>query len=383
MSVIPSYCMEGNEVKAGGKLGNWRQAYRAINAYGHNSFRDGLYENLGMQHLTNRDPDWIRQQGHNAATPRTPDWDRTPITAAMNAAQQAQARDNNLGADAYAAKKRDLFAYALAVIGPTICETLAEQNPLGTGVINMTILEIIAFLDITEGLASSMDYSQLKALFDAPIHWDGTIGCFDKFCNDGTRTLADLERQGTAINREDQLSSAKASLSHYTHLKAGCDQYTILSLIPNAGGVLPPPTRLLLLQTVRAYISANPTPLSGQQVVFHAADISIAPDSSAALLSAITDLTAHLAAAATRPTFTSGGGGRGRGDRGRGGRGYPRTGGRGDTRPPPSTSPRYCYLHGSCNHFGFKCNVMLADPSKYSDSMLAASHSKAVPGGAP
>ena len=72
MSVIPSYCMEGNEVKAGGKLGNWRQAYRAINAHGHNSFRDGPYENLGMQHLTNRDSDWRRQPGHNAATPRTP-----------------------------------------------------------------------------------------------------------------------------------------------------------------------------------------------------------------------------------------------------------------------------------------------------------------------
>jgi len=376
--------MEGNEVVAGGKLANWQKGYRAIQSHASTIFRTVPYQILGLQHLSNRDADWIRQPGHNALTPRTDDWDRTPIVAAMNAAQQAQARDNNLGADNYNEKKIDLFNYTLKVIGPTICETLAEQNFLGTGVINMTILEIVAFLDQTEGVASSMDYSQLKALFDAPIHWDGTIGCFDKFCNEGTRTLADLERQRTAINREDQLSSAKASLSHYAHLKAGCDQYTILSLIPNAGGALPVPTRLLLLQTVRAYISANPTVLSGQQVVYHAAESISAHDTpSPALLAAITNIIDTRLAATTKMIPSSGGGGgrgrgnRGTGDKGRGGRPFQRSKGRDNT----NAVSKYCYLHGYCNHFGFKCFVMLADPDKYKDVMLAACTPTAVPGG--
>ena len=181
----------------------------------------------------------------------------------------------------------------------------------------------------------------------------------------------------------NQLTSARLSLSHFAHLKAGCDQYAILSLIPGVGGAPPAPTRLLLLQTVRAYISANPTPLSGQQVVFHAADAPIVSDASSGLLAAITDLNAHLAAAATRASFAAGGGGRGRGDRGRAGRGSPRSTARGDTRAAPAMASRYCYLHGLCNHYGFKCKVMLADPSKYNDSMLAAWNTKAVPGGAP
>ena len=382
-AATPTYCMEGNEINAGGKGPNWTKAYKAINSYASTIFRSHPYHLLGLQHLTNRDQDWARQQGHNAATPRTGAWAREDIVAGMNQAQSAAARDNNIGADAYAEKTLALFDYSLTVLGTTICERLAELNPIGTGVINMTILQIVNHLDLTEGVASSMDYGQLKASFETPIHWDGTMGSFDKHCSDGTRALADLERLGNPINREDQLASARLSLSHFAHLKAGCDQYAILSLIPGVGGALPAPTRMLLLQTVRAYISANPTPLSGQQVVFHAADAPIVSDSSSGLLAAITDLNAHLAAAATRASFAAGGGGRGRGDRGRAGRGYPRANARGDTRTAPAMASRYCYLHGLCNHYGFKCKAMLADPSKYNDSMLAAWNAKAVPGGAP
>jgi hypothetical protein len=381
----PSYSMEGNEIISGGKIANWQKGYRAINAYAATIFRTDPYHILGLQHLSNRDADWIRQPGHNALTPRTDDWARTPITAVMNVAQQATARDNNLGADNYGEKKLELFNFALKVIGPTICETLAEQNPLGTGVINMTLLQIVAFLDITEGVASSMDYSQLKALFEAPIHWDGTIGCFDKFVNDGNRILADLQRQGTPINREDQLSAAKSSVSHYPHLKAGCDQYTTLCLFP-VGGAPPVPTRLILMQTIRSYIAANPTSLSGQQIVYHAANsISPADAPSPALLAAISSMfESSLAAATTRSPPSAGGGGRGRGyqgkaDRGRGRGSHQRSGGRSTS----SATSKYCYLHGYCTHYGFKCYHMLADKTKYNDGMLAAQSPTSIPGGAP
>ena len=95
----PSYSMEGNEIVSVGKIANWQKGYRAINAYAATIFRTDPYHILGLQHLSNRDADWIRQPGHNALTPRTDDWARTPITAVMNVAQQATARDNNLGAD--------------------------------------------------------------------------------------------------------------------------------------------------------------------------------------------------------------------------------------------------------------------------------------------
>jgi len=387
MTTIPSYCMEGNEIVAGGKMANWQKGYKAINAYAATCFRTIPYDVLGLQHLSNRNADWVRQPGHNAATVRTADWARIPITAVMNAAQQSQARDNNLGADTYTQKKIELFDYALKVIGPTICETLAEQNPLGTGVINMTTLEIIGFLDVTEGIASSMDYSQLKATFETPIHWDGTIGCFDKFCNDGNRTLADLARQGTAINREDQLAAAKASVSHYPHLKAGCDQYSVLCLIPGIGGILPIPTRPALLQTIRSYIALNPTSFSGQQIVYHTANSISPPDTpSPALLAALTNIIdTRLAAATTKSPPSTGGGGRGRGyqgkaDKGRGRGSYQRSGGRSST---PSATSKYCYLHGFCNHYGFKCYQMLANKTTYNDGMLAAQSPTSIPGGAP
>jgi len=33
MAAIPTYCMEGNEINAGGKGSNWTKAYKAINYY--------------------------------------------------------------------------------------------------------------------------------------------------------------------------------------------------------------------------------------------------------------------------------------------------------------------------------------------------------------
>ena len=51
------------------------------------------------------------------------------------------------------------------------------------------------------------------------------------------------------------------------------------------------------------------------------------------------------------------------------------------TRLQVKSTHKYCYRHGYCGHLGSACDVLAADPSRYTTTMIHAKDHNSVPGG--
>ena len=251
---------------------------------------------------------------------------------------------------------RVLEAFKKAVLlamGSSLVQAIAD--PLAGDAVTMDVLHIFDHLRATYGVLTSADIRDLQNQLQTLIS-GGDMPTFVAFSSNFSEVVLRLETAGQGLRPFQQMEAFTLATSHEHNISRGIERYV------DSNPVLAMRSLPLMIAAVRTHLSnvhpmTNPNSYSAlaQQKDMEAKvaqlEARFAAEIDTRVAAAIQRTGAAVApfsqATNLRPIFVK----------------------------------AYCYVHGTCNHSGKVCKVMLADRSKYSNAKLNAKTPTDVPGG--
>ena len=251
---------------------------------------------------------------------------------------------------------RVLEAFKKAVLlamGTSLVQAIAD--PLAGDAVTMEVLAIFDHLRATYGVLTSADIRDLQNQLQTLIS-GGDMPTFVSFSANFSEVVLRLETAGQGLRPFQQMEAFCLATSHEHNISRGIERYV------DSNPVLATRSLPLMIAAVRTHLSnVNPmaTPNSysalAQQQAIDAKVAQIEARFAAEIDTRVAAAIQRTAAGMTTQVQSS--------------------------NPRPTFVKAYCYVHGTCNHAGKVCKVMLADRSKFSNAKLNAKTPTEVPGG--